>query len=233
MIHEIYQTNSRSDYLFARLNSDSFLYYFATKFVWMHTEELITNLTKGNPEAFRFLFDEYYVALCVYAFRFTRDKPSAEEVVHETFVKLWEHRGRIGITDSLTGYLYKAVQNNALNYLKQLQIRNKYNNAYLQKLKDAEDFFTISQETGQSALMAKELESKINEAIEELPEQCKEIFMMSRFGGLKNKEIADKKKVTVNTVQKQISIALEKLRKSLDAYLPKLVHLLLFIDFLK
>jgi len=199
----------------------------------MQTEELISNLTKGIPEAFRFLFDEYYVALCLYALRYTRDKQAAEEVVHETMVKLWENRDRICITDSLTGYLYRAVQNNALNYLKQLQIRNKYNNVYLQNLKDAEDFFTISQETGQSALMAKELETKINQAIEELPEQCREIFMMSRFEGLKNKEIADKKKVTVNTVQKQISIALDKLRKSLKAYLPKLIHLLLFIDFLK
>lgn len=199
----------------------------------MHPKELITELTKGNPETFRYLFDEYYAALCIYALRYTKEKQAAEEVVHETFVKLWEHRGRIGITDSITGYLYRSVQNNALNYLKQLQIRNKYNNAYLQRLKEAEDFFTISQDTGQSALLAKELENRINEAIEGLPEQCREIFMLSRFKGMKNQEIADRKQITINTVQKQISIALEKLRKSLQAYLPKIVHLLFFIDFLK
>ena len=196
----------------------------------MHQKDLMNNLTKGDPEAFRFLFSEYYVPLCIYASRFTRDKPSAEEIVHETFVKLWEHREHIGINESVSGYLYKSVQNNALNYLKRLQIKNKYDEAYFQNLKNAEEFFTISQETGQSVLLAKELESKIIDAVEALPDQCKEIFKLSRYAGLKNQEIADKKKITINTVQKQISIALEKLRKELSSYLPQIIQVIGFLQ---
>jgi RNA polymerase sigma-70 factor (ECF subfamily) len=198
----------------------------------MHPKELTTHLSKGDPEAFRYLFSEYYAALCIYASRFTKDKSSAEEIVHETFVKLWEHKEHIGITESISGYLYKSVQNNALNYLKKLQINNKYTESYFQKLKEAEEFFTISQETGQSVLLAKELEEKILEAIEELPQQCKEIFKLSRFNGLKNQEIASKKQITLNTVQTQISIALEKLRKSLGQYLPQLILTLLYVNIL-
>ncbi len=199
----------------------------------MHSRDLTANLSKDDPHAFGVLFSEYYSPLCLYAIRFTKDKASAEEIVHETFVKLWEHRENLDINESVAGYLYKSVQNNALNYLKKEQIKNKYSEAYAEQLRNAEEYFTVTQESGLSVVLAKELESKILEAIDSLPEQCKEIFKLSRFAGLKNQEIADKKKVTLNTVQKQISIALEKLRKSLESYLPKAVHVLVFIDLLR
>lgn len=199
----------------------------------MHPKDLTAKLSKDDPHAFGVLFSEYYSPLCLYAMRFTKDKASAEEIVHETFVKLWEHRENLDINESVAGYLYKSVQNNALNYLKKEQIKNKYSEAYAEQLRNAEEYFTVTQESGLSVVLAKELESKILEAVDSLPEQCKEIFKLSRFAGLKNQEIADKKKVTLNTVQKQISIALQKLRKSLDTYLPKTIHILVFIDLLR
>ena len=85
----------------------------------------------------------------------------------------------------------------------------------------------ISQEHGLSIYIANELEDKINEAIETLPEQCREIFKMSRFDGLKHKEIAEKKKISINTVQKQISIALNKLKSELSAFLTIAIHLII------
>ena len=196
----------------------------------MDQKGLADFLGKGGPETFRFLFTEYFSPLCLYALRYTRDKSSAEEIVHETIVKLWEQRDQIVISENLSGYLYKSVHNNALNYLKSEQIRKKYSDAYSEKLQRAQEYFTITQESGLSIMLAKELESKILEAVNDLPDQCKEIFKLSRFSGLKNKEIAEKKHVTLNTVQKQISIALEKLRKSLSTYFPKIIHILLLID---
>lgn len=196
----------------------------------MHQKDFINILSKGNPEAFRALFDEYFGPLCIFAMRFTRNKSSAEEVVHETFVKLWEQRNYISINESLSGYLYKSVQNNALNFLKKERIKNKHNELYAEKLKQAEEYFTVTQEHGLSIVLAKELESKILEAIDALPDQCKEIFKLSRFAGLKNQQIAEKKQITLNTVQKQISIALEKLRKNLDFYLPKAIQGLIFFQ---
>ena len=198
----------------------------------MHPKDLTSNLSKADPKTFGMLFSEYYGPLCLYAMRFTRDKASAEEIVHETFVKLWEYWENLEVTETVTGYLYKSVQNNSLNYLKKEQIKNKYSEAYAQKLKNAEEYFTVTQESGLSVVLAKELESRILEAIDLLPEQCRDIFKLSRFAGLKNQEIAQKKKVTLNTVQKQISIALEKLRKSLDSYLPLIIHLLVLTTIL-
>ncbi|NJO69681.1 MAG: RNA polymerase sigma-70 factor [Bacteroidetes bacterium] len=161
----------------------------------MLEEDLRHKLKNGDPAVFQFLFSRYYAALCIYATRFTGEKDAAEEVVHETFIKLWERHKSIEITDNIIGYLYRSVQNNSLNYLKRLQIKYRYSEAYSQKLKEAEDYFAVTQETGQSVLLAKELELKIREAIDELPEQCREIFKLSRFTGLKNQEIAEKSKL--------------------------------------
>jgi RNA polymerase sigma-70 factor (ECF subfamily) len=178
-------------------------------------------LLNGDPKSFRSLFDAYFSPLCLYALRFTKDESSAKEIVHETFVKLWGQRESIEINESLSGYLYKSVRNNALNYLKGDQIRNKYKEAYAEKLRHAQEYFTVTRESGLSVMLVKELETEILEAVDSLPDKCKDIFKLSRFAGLKNSEIAEKKGVTLNTVQKQISIALEKLRKSLSAVLPK------------
>jgi RNA polymerase sigma-70 factor (ECF subfamily) len=181
--------------------------------------ELADKIRKGDHSAMEWLFNEYYVGLCVFAKKFTKDKTSAEEIVQHTFFKLWEKRESLIINESVGAYLYRSVQNNCLNHLKHLQIVNKFNQYYTQKLQEAEEFSLITQETGQSIVIAKELEEKLMAAIDNLPGQCKEIFKMSRFECLKHQEIAEAKGVTVNTVQKQISIALEKIRIALGAYL--------------
>ena len=195
----------------------------------MLDSELITGIKKGDQKAYNTLYKEYYVALCFYARRFTGDKETAEEVVQATIFKLWEKREEIEIQSSLKAYLFRMVQNNSLNHLKQLQIVNQFAKEYTEKLKFAQDYYIITQEDGQSLYIVHELEKEVNEAINQLPEQCRDIFVMSRFQGLKNQEIADKKGVTINTVQKQISIALQKLRELLKHHLPFFIWELIIV----
>ncbi len=164
------------------------------------------------------LFMNNYVGLCVYAGRIVKDKSVAEELVQDTFYKLWEKRDTLQIQESLVAYLFRSLQNNCLNYLKHAKVVSKFNQSVIQKNLEAEYFLNISQETGLSVYLAQELEGRIHEAIEQLPEQCREIFIMSRFDGLKHHDIARKKKITVNTVQKQISIALKKIKVALEEY---------------
>jgi RNA polymerase sigma-70 factor (ECF subfamily) len=179
---------------------------------------------------FRWLYKDFYIPLCTYAFRITKNKEIAEEIVQDTFLKIWEHKESLDSVNSLPGYLYRAVRNNCLNYLKHLIIVHKYEHSYTQLLSDAEDYLSVTQENGQSILISKEFEGQVYDAIEKLPEQCRQIFKLSRFEGLKNSEIAEVKGVTLNTVQKQISIALEKLREMLP---PIISIFLLIVSFLK
>lgn len=152
--------------------------------------------------------------------KFTRSKDSAEEVVQDVFVNLWEKRFTLVVNSSLRAYLFTAVRNQSLNYLKHLQVINEYNSYYSDMLNDAGYYYSLSQETGASLLMASELEKKIEEAVDSLPKECRRIFLLSRHDGLKNQEIADELGISVNTVQKQMSIALGRLKIALKNYLP-------------
>lgn len=187
-----------------------------------------TGMKQDDPATFQQLYAHYYLALCVYARRFTRSKEIAEEVVQEVFLKLWEHQRQLTISDSLKGYLYTAVRNQCLDHLKHLQVVHKFDEYYSHLLKEAEDLYIFSQESGDAIMIANELEKSVTEAIDSLPEQCRKIFMMSRFDGLKHQVIADNLGVTINTVQRQISIALEKLRVALKKYFTLFLLLLKF-----
>jgi RNA polymerase sigma-70 factor, ECF subfamily len=194
----------------------------------MTDNEIVRKIQKSDHSAIQWLYEKFYIALCVYANRFTKNKSSSEEIVQQTFFKLWEKREKLEIKESVSAYLYTSVRNNCLNYLKHEHIINRYSEAISQSLRDSEEFLAISQETGLSIFIAQELEQKINTAIGNLPEQCREIFKMSRFSGLKHTEIAKAKGITLNTVQKQISIALAKLKTELAEYLPVSIIILVY-----
>jgi RNA polymerase sigma-70 factor, ECF subfamily len=86
-------------------------------------------------------------------------------------------------------------------------------------LQDALSYLQISQEDGSSILIAAELEKSLEDALGSLPPKCREIFLLHRQEGKKHSEIAEELGISKNTVQRQISIALEKLRT-------RLLHLL-------
>jgi len=185
----------------------------------MTEEQLVDSINKGELEAFHRLYVEFYPSLCIYAKNFTRNKEIAEEVVEDVIINIWEQKGHLNIKSSFKSFLFVSVRNGCLNHLKHLQVINKFNVYYTQLLKEAQDLFNVSQETGDSLLIASELEKKILAEIELLPEQCRRIFIMSRFDCLKHQEIAEKLGVTINTVHRQTSIALEKLRFAVKNYL--------------
>ena len=182
-------------------------------------EKLKSSIKKGDKTAFRQIYRKYYPGLCVIAHRYIRDHGIAEEIVQDVFLKLWEGRKTIEITGELHNYLYSAVRNGSVNYIRRLLIERKYSESRTGQIRDTLNNINISQEDGSSILIANEMEKKINEAVESLPDRCREIFLMHRNEGLRYSQIAEKLKLSPNTVQRQISIALEKLREKLAPYL--------------
>jgi len=185
----------------------------------MTERQIIDSINNGELGVFHYLYREYYPALCIYANRFTRNKEISEDIVQDVFINLWEQCGHLEIKDSVKSFLFISVRNGCLNHLKHLQVVNKFNEYYTNLLNEAQELYNFSQETGDSILIANELEEKLQEEIDHLPEQCKKIFLMSRFDCFKHQEIADKLGVTINTVHRQTSIALEKLRQAFKKYL--------------
>lgn len=169
-----------------------------------------------DQKSFEELFRLYYRPLCYYARKFKLDHFETEEVVAQTFLKVWEIREVLFVEKSVSAYLYQSVRNQSLNYLKQKRTFSRNKEQYALKLRQAQLFSAISEEDGTSALLARELEQQIKQAIDNLPDKCREIFLLSRGENLSIKEIAEKLRISTNTVQKQISIAIAKLRDVLS-----------------
>lgn len=175
-------------------------------------------------EEFEKLFRSYYSSLCAFAFRFLQEKDAAEEVVQEVFVRLWSKKEELEINSSVKSYLYRSVRNSSLNLIKHIEIREEYKKHNQLAIEHNERIL-------QDAIIAGELEDKIHQAINELPTERKKIFMMSRYDGLKYREIAEKLNISAKTVENQMGKAMKTLREHLVEYMS--LALLVLLEYLK
>lgn len=161
---------------------------------------------------FEEVFKLQFSALCNVANNIIKNEKASEDIVQEIFVKLWQNKQRLSEIDNIKAYLYRSVTNACIDYLK----RNK--NVISIGLIHIE---ASSPSHGESIMIEKELEVRIEKALRQLPPKCKAIFVLSRHEGLKYKEIADYLKISAKTVENQMGIALSKLRKELQSYLTR------------
>jgi RNA polymerase sigma-70 factor (ECF subfamily) len=177
-----------------------------------HERFLISKLSKGDEDAFNCIFNMYYKGLVLYANKFLLDRDKAEEAVQGIFVKLWSGREQIIINTSIKTYLRKSVQNKCLDILKHKKVVQDY--------VDKVGRQPVEQTANSTDLILfAELNEKIEYSINNLPENCREIFKLSRYEGLKYVEIAQKMNISIKTVEVQIGKALKKLRDDLKQYL--------------
>lgn len=172
----------------------------------------IKAIKNGDIKEFEQFFREFYKPLLSYAYRFFEDQQDAEEIIQDLFFKLWDKRAKLEITSSLTSYLFRAVRNNCLQAIKYQKNKTKYQ-AYLKnQTKDYQESEPLE------SLEYSELNEKVNQILNELPERCQEIFRLNRFHGLKYKEIAIKLSISIKTVEANMSKALKLFRTSLVEY---------------
>ncbi|MES2277273.1 MAG: RNA polymerase sigma-70 factor [Bacteroidota bacterium] len=179
--------------------------------------ELFLLASTGNEAAFECFFKTYYQSLLRYAYVMLRDEVMAEEMVQQVFYKLWEKREKLTIHISGKAFLYKAVYNECLNYLK----HEKHKKAYEQYGSAMKN-----EEKASDPMVLSELQTRLQKAMNELPEQCRKIFYMNRIEGLKYREVAEELGLSIKTVEAQVSKALKILRRKLADYLPVLLSLL-------
>lgn len=172
---------------------------------------------------FEQVFKTHFKNLHGYACSILRDEVMAEEMVQNVFYKLWEKKENIHVQQSIAAYLYRAVHNECLNYIKHTKVKAVY---------QAHVSYTENErgDTSDPAAL-NELRNKIDIALNELPEQCRTVFQLSRFEDMKYREIADELGISVKTVENQMGKALRVLRTKLADYLP--VLWLLFIHLKK
>lgn len=176
-----------------------------------HTEFLVKAIVKGDKKAFEQLFRMWYVRLCLYAESIVRDRDMAEDLVQNLFCMLWEKRGEIDIRESVKAYMFRSVYHAALNSLKHEKVKLAFwEFIRKQGSKDENNIERFIDKQSQDIAL-----KEINRAIDALPFQCRQIFLLSRFSGKKSQEIAAELGISVRTVEVQLYRAMKRLREEL------------------
>lgn len=169
-------------------------------------------LKEGSIDAFNLCYDLYYKPLSSFANFFVKQPVVAEEITQNVFLEVWMHREKLPLNSSVKAYLLTAVKHDCLDFLKHKKIEEKYADDYLKANIDAyEDVF--------HGLVNKDLQKSLDLAINKLPTNCRQIFLLSRFNFLSYKEIAKRMNISIKTVENQIGKALKIVRKELDPHL--------------
>ncbi|PLX04410.1 MAG: RNA polymerase sigma-70 factor [Marinilabiliales bacterium] len=183
---------------------------------------LIEGINKGDKLIFEEVYREYYIPLCYYCLRYVETLEDSEEIVQDLFVKIWEKRTELEINTSIKAYLYRSVQNYALNYLNKKKTEDRYLMIHSRQIHDEFDI-------DRNELVEEELRLLLKHAILKLPEKRRRIFELSRFDGMKYSRIAEKLSISVKTVESQMTKALKYLRIVLKDYTP-IIGFILFIS---
>lgn len=171
--------------------------------------EWLAALRLGDEGALRAIFDRYYPRLTAVVAQVVSDADMARDLVQEVFVDLWNKRAEVEVHSSLGGYLRRAAVNRALNYLKS---NRRFVFETLEKAPETTD---SPEDVRERMADHERLEDALKEAIEALPERCRVVFSLSRFGQLSHREIADELGISVKTIENQITKAMKILRESL------------------
>ena len=180
--------------------------------------EVIDQIKSGNEKAFRAVYDLYFVRLERFAAAYVTDRREAQDIVQSVFLTLWDRKESLYPETNLCNYLITLTKNQCLNYLR--HARAQLNYLTRQEQKNAElllNYYAL-EKLNENKLFSDELEIAAKQAIDSLPGQSREVFILSRIEGMKYQEIAQKLEVSVKTVEKKMSIALEKLRDALKDY---------------
>lgn len=180
----------------------------------------IQQRAESGTTHFEDVFKAHFKNLHAYACTIVKDDIMAEEMVQNVFYKIWERKAHLSIQTSLTAYLYRAVYYESLNYIKHQKVKTAYQSYATARMNQQTD-------NAEKKVLLGELEKRLRTALQELPEQCRTIFQMSRFEELKYQEIADRLGLSIKTVENQMGKALKLMRLKLIDFLPFVILSLL------
>ncbi len=182
----------------------------------MDDQVLLSRIQQGDRDAYKQMFITFYSPLCEYASHYISDSDS-EELVQDLMLHIWETREYLSVEKSLKSYLFISVRNRCYNAIRNHQSKQRIHSFLYEKLKDQfedPDYYLVN-----------ELATRLEKAIEELPDNYRETFKMSRFGELPNARIAEKLGVSVKTVEYRITQSLRIIRIKFKDYLPFILFL--------
>jgi len=179
-------------------------------------EELLPKIAAGDTEAFKVLYDQYRHRLYGFLYQLTKSHSISEDLLQDTFMRIWEDRERLTVVRDLKAYIFTMVKHRALNSLKRIS-KEELLIRQMAHQSEAGDRGT------ESNVQYNELKRNIDRVVRQLPPQQRTVYQMSREEGLRQEEISDRLNVTVATVKKHLTLSLRYIRKNLYVVLSLLL----------
>lgn len=168
--------------------------------------DIINDFKKGDPQAFSSFFNLHYRALCYFAAQLLNSQQDGEDIVKDTFVKLWQKREDFDTPQNIKAFLYITTRNACLNFLRHIQVKEASRKELIYIEESKGDELVLNQ------MIRTELMQEIYSEIEKLPQRRKEVFKLAYLEGMKNEEIADHMNISIHTVKEHKGKALYSLR---------------------
>jgi RNA polymerase sigma-70 factor (ECF subfamily) len=177
----------------------------------------------AQEAAFKELFSREYPRLCQYALAYMQDTHLAEDVVQDTFIKIWEQKRDLVSSPNARFYLITAVRNNCISVIRKQRSQQVH---YTDETPEPEPepFFTATQ----AREAATEQSRRIEEALNQLPPKCKEVFLLIKLHGMSYKQASEALDISVKTIENQMGKAIKILRE-FAAVNPVLLFMLILI----
>jgi len=167
-------------------------------------EELFELVKANNSAAFETLYQRYWPVLVNAAYKRLDSIQKAEDIVQTIFVDVYQRRGEIDLSFSLKAYLNRALKFKVLNEYRSEAMKDKYRNSLF--------FYDNSKNVLAEDLEGKELRTKLYRILDQLPEKCRQVFLLSRKENKSNSDISRHLNISVSTVEKHIGKALKSFR---------------------
>lgn len=185
------------------------------------------HMQKNNKSDFSRVYSIYFPKLVRFAREFVLSTEDAENIIQDIFIYLWEHKELLDTLTNLNAFLFTLVKNKCIDQLRHRKLLERKREEFKTVLdKEIQLKLYALQQFDENALSNEEIEIILNNAINSLPEKCREVFILSRMEGLKNREIAERLNISAKTVENQMTTAIRKLRVELKDYLPLFIFII-------
>jgi RNA polymerase sigma-70 factor, ECF subfamily len=190
------------------------------------SNQLFEKIQNDNKDAFELLYKKLFPRLKDFAYRVVRDEDIAKDIVQDVFIKLWEKKKEIKLIN-IEAFIFKVLRNQCISHIKNLKIVENVK-INLSGLIQAEELYRIDFIKNEPYLLVeKELQMEVESVMNSLPEQCKNVFHLSRIEGLKNREIAERLDINIKNVERHITRALTTFKDHFGDKIPIAVIILI------
>lgn len=167
--------------------------------------ELIYRVSKGDADAFSKVYELYKDKVFAFAYTLTKSRETAEEVVQDVFLKLWERREQVRIEYSFAAYVKKVTYHQVIDFFRRAKKDQSLQEKLIRQMKEIRN-------SGEEFVLGRELDKVYKQAIEQLPPQQKKAFLLSREEDLSYEEIAQRLGISRNTVRNHLADAMKSIR---------------------